>query len=182
MLHLLSSDSERRRVTRSAGLALDAGARTSHHQRAPTERGLSSVQCPSKGHVLAANSAAQRARSSKLVCFVSSPETASAGAQAPSGTLRLLGVRGRGLHIVLRARCEGKRPLVSAAPFHRARTGYDKRGMARAQSETDCCAFSPEIASTARLRCARHAALAWRWRPQLARRTTDALRRKETAR
>ena len=68
-------------ATRGAGLALEAAAGTSHHGRAPKERGLSPVQCLYVAMTDHNQRGTARARS-KLECCASSPETASAGAPA----------------------------------------------------------------------------------------------------
>ena len=84
-----------RGVTRDAGLALEAAASTSHLGRALKERGLSLAQWALLRHGPVTTSAARRARSSKLECFTSSPETASTGEPAWHDTRRWLGVGGR---------------------------------------------------------------------------------------
>ena len=118
VLRLLPRDSERRRASRvprePAGLC-EAAAGTSHHGRAPKERGLSPTQCLSKC-MSRPQPARHGARAGKLECCASSPETASAGAPA-LGTRRWLGVGGRSWHVAPRPRAEGERPLAGAVLF-----------------------------------------------------------------
>jgi len=100
-----------------------------------------------------------------------SQETVSAGAPALRDTPRWLGAGGRSWHVVPRLRAEKERPLAGAAPFGREWADQDQRSTAHARSKVECCASFPETASISSMRRARHAALAWRRTPQLARHT-----------
>jgi hypothetical protein len=75
-----------------------------------------------------------------------------------------------------------ERPLAGAAPFGREWADQDQRSTAHARSKVECCASFPETASISSVRRARHAALAWRRTPQLARRTAVVRQRREASR
>ena len=111
-----SSPETAKRQRACAVLASEAAADTSHHGRAPKERGLSLAQCSFHGHDRL--QPARHGTRAKLECCASSPETASAGASAPRDKRRWLGVGGCSWHVAPRARAEGERPLASAMSFN----------------------------------------------------------------
>ena len=136
-----------RRVTRGACLALEAVdvAGTSHHGRAPKERGLSPAQRPRIGYGPTLASAAQRAHR-KLACCASFPETVSACAGAARETQRWLGVGDRSWHVASRSRVEGERPLAGAAPSCRLWPTLASAAQC-AHRKLACCASSQGAAS-----------------------------------
>ena len=67
-----------------------------------------------------------------------------------------------------------REPPAGAVPFRRLRTVYNQRRMAFARSKLECCASSQQQRAQVHQLRARNVALSWRWRPQLARRTTSA--------
>ena len=110
-----------RRVTRGAGLGLEAAAGTSYYGHAPKKRGLSSAQRLFKVHKPIKSNASRRAHG-KLECRTSSLVIASAqaGEIHRRDMRRWLGVGGCGWHVAPRSCVEGERPRAGAAPFYRA--------------------------------------------------------------
>ena len=165
--------------TRGAGLALQLARRiAASRTRAEGERPLAgavSFYRTSVDH----NQRDKAREQCKLECRSFSPETASAGAPALRET------RGAGLaleakaggcrwHVALRARAEKERPLASAMSLLRMSRAQPARPAARAAASLSA-ASSPQRQRAPACVCrARHAAPAWRWRSQLARRTTGA--------
>ena len=134
-----------RRVTRGACLALEAAAGTSHHDRAPKERGLSPAQPPRIGYRPTLASAAQRAHRSSRAA--PPPKGQRAHAPAPrekrSTCLALETVAGTSHH----GRALKERGL---SPAQRPRIGYGPTLASAAQCahrKLACCASSQGAAS-----------------------------------
>ena len=94
----------------NAGCALEVTALTSHHGLAPKERGLPPVRCPLVVRRPIATTAARRARS-KLACFATSRETATAVALACVPCECRLRVGGHSSHVAPRSCAEIERPF-----------------------------------------------------------------------
>ena len=119
-------------VTRGAGLVLEAAAGTSHHGRAPKERGLSPAQRLSKAwadHNQRGTARAQQARVLRLLSRDSERRRA-----ALRDTRRWLGVGGRSWHVAPRPRAEGERPLAGTCPSRHEPTTTSAARRARVAS------------------------------------------------
>ena len=169
------------RVPRGAGLPLEAAAGTSHHGRAPEERGLSPAQCPFDGRGPTITSPARRAQAA---CSSAVPPSQRQRAQACAPRV----ARG----VVCHWRSQLARRTTGARRRREASGRRSVLSMGAGRPESGRHGVRKQKARVLRLlhtdsarrsaRCAWHAALACRWRLQLECRTTCARRRREASR
>ena len=173
-----------RRVTRGACLALKTTSYTSYHERARKERGLPPAQCTSigMGRSQPVRHGA-RAVASRVLRLL--PRDSKRRAQA---RLRRV-ARGAcfALELAVGTSHHERTPKersLSPAQCPLSRHGQTTASAAqRAHAKSLSAAPPPQRQRVkVRLRRARHATLAWRCRPQLARRATGARRKKQASR
>ena len=177
LLRLIPSDSERRYACAALHVALvwrwrfqlarhTTGA---HHTREPPAGAV-----PYRRLRTVYNQRRMACARSKLECCAPPSDSERRRTSFARETRRCLGVGGRSLHVAPRARDKGERPLVGAGVFRKAQADHDQSGTARSLSVLELCPSFQRERAQAHQRRARNAALSWRWRPQLARRTTSA--------
>ena len=132
--------------TRERPMLVEAAAGKSEHGRAPKERAVSLAQWPSKRHGPTPTDTERRARAASARA-APPHEIEHAVARSHVRTReRWLVVGGSGWHVRAWVCTEAEGRLVGVLCFHRARTGSNQCGAARARRKRACCATSRERA------------------------------------